>query len=280
MQIVVTLTSWPKRIKNASLILYMLCQHQTVRPDAVYLWLSVAEFPRKELDLPIELRAVCQRFGIHIIWIDSNEYCFKRWYVYPKHFNDLVIAIDDDIYLCDTAIETIRDYYMSHQTPQVLHYKNVGGTIEIHDGIKYVIGRLQSGSSVKNYFQGNCAFAPRSFPLDAFTPQMIALRQHICPKCDESWIHPFLIKNNIPITYFGGVNWKECESTRATAISNDLHLDLVTIDGMTFKKADLYKCVVLRELPEVYSAWKRIFPNYDINAIRVDTETILQAIIH
>lgn len=269
MKTVITMTSWTKRINFVAKFIYQFLITQTVKPDIFYLWLAEEEFPNKEKDLPEDLLLVCERFNVQLCWTKDNEYCFKRWYVYPKHYEDLVISVDDDIILSPNAIETIQNEYKRNPIKQVLHYKNCGGEIEIRNGIEYFISTLKQKSSVKNYFQGNCAFAPYSFPLESFSEEMIKLRKDICPKCDESWLHPFLIKNNIPITFMNGVRWIETEETKQTAISKDLHFNLVKIANKEYKKADLYKYLVLNSVKELKDAWQNIF-NYDFNKINLE----------
>ena len=53
-KVVVTMTSWPKRIGNCHWVVKSILNN-TVKPDAVYLNLSVAEFPNKDADLPKDL---------------------------------------------------------------------------------------------------------------------------------------------------------------------------------------------------------------------------------
>ncbi len=269
MKTVITMTSWTKRINFVARWIHYFLMSQTVKPDAFYLWLAEEEFPKKEADLPKELLLVCEHFNVQLCWTKDNEYCFKRWYVYPKHYEDLVISVDDDIILSPNAIEAIQNEYKRNPVKQVLHYKNCGGEIEIKNGIEYFIGHLKQKSSVKNYFQGNCAFAPYSFPLESFSEEMIKLRKEICPKCDESWLHPFLIKDNIPITFMYGVRWFETEETKETAISKDLHLNLVKIGDQEYKKADLYKYLVLNSVSELKDAWQTVF-NYDFDRFNLD----------
>ena len=122
------------------------------------------------------------------------------------------------------------------------------------------------------------AVAPRSFPLEAFTPEMIELRSKICPTCDESWIHPFLIKNNIPITFIYGLRWGEINEIQNVGIRNDLHFSLVTINGRKYKKADIYKYIVLNSVPELQESWKKAFPNYNFKHFNCSIEDLLKAV--
>lgn len=265
MKTVITMTSWTKRIQYVAKAIYRFLKTQTVKPDVFYLWLAEDEFPNKEKDLPEELLMICSAFNIQICWTKDNEYCFKRWYVFPKHNDDMVISIDDDMFYDPRMIATVLEEYKRNPVPCVLHYHGSGGLIEIEDGIKYTITQKRVKSSLKNYFIGQCAFTPHSFPLEILEPKIVELRKKICPKCDESFIHPYLIKNNIPIVFIIGLISKEDSEKQDVAIRNDLHYSPVKINNKEYKKADLYKLKVLQTITELQSSWKNQFPNYNFD---------------
>ena len=268
MKIVITMTSWSKRIQFTARAIYRFLKTQIVKPDLFYLWLAEEEFPNKEANLPENLFAICEAFNVQIKWTKDNEYCFKRWYVFPEHNDDMVISIDDDMFYDPRMIAAVLGEYKRNPIPCVIHYRGCGGLVEIRDGIKYTITPNLVKSSVRNYFIGQCAFTPHSFPLETLEPKIVELRKKICPKCDESFLHPYLIKNNIPIVFIVGLRDVEDEEMQGVAIRNDLHFDLVNINGKEYKKADLYKLKVLQTIPELQESWKREFPNYDFNSIK------------
>ena len=53
-KVVVTMTSWTKRIGNCAQVIKTVLNN-TMKPDAVYLNLSVVEFPNRESNLPKDL---------------------------------------------------------------------------------------------------------------------------------------------------------------------------------------------------------------------------------
>ena len=268
MKTVITMTSWTKRIQYVAKAIYRFLKTQTVKPDVFYLWLAEEEFPNKEKDLPEDLLTICAAFNVQIKWTKDNEYCFKRWYVFPEHNDDMVISIDDDMFYDHRMIAAVLDEYKRNPIPCVLHYRGCGGLIEITEGIKYTITQNRVKSSVRNYFIGQCAFTPHSFPLETLEPKIIELRKKICPKCDESFLHPYLIKDNIPIVFIVGLRDTEENEMQGVAIRNDLHFNLVKVNGKEYKKSDLYKLKVLLSIPELQESWKKEFPNYDFNYIK------------
>lgn len=267
------MTSWTKRIHYVAKAIYRFLKTQTVKPDEFYLWLAEEEFPNKEKDLPEDLLTVCSAFNVQIKWTKDNEYCFKRWYVFPEHNDDMVISIDDDMFYDPRMIAAVLDEYKRNPISCVLHYRGCGGLIEITDGIKYTITQNRVKSSVRNYFIGQCAFTPYSFPLETLEPKIVELRKKICPKCDESFLHPYLIKDNIPIVFMTGLRDIEEQEMQGVAIRNDLHFNLLNINGNQYKKADIYKLRVLQTIPELQESWKREFPNYNFEELDENTLT-------
>ena len=279
MKTVITMTSWKKRIKFLGKFIYYFFATQTMKPDIFYLWLAEEEFPNKEKDLPQDLLTVSKAFNVKICWTKENEKTFKRYYTFFTHYNDLVISLDDDIINDPNTIKAVLAKYKENPIPQVVHYCGCGGRITIKNEIEYTIGsRPILPYHITNYFMARSAFTPKSFPLEAFTKEMIELRKKICPVCDESWIHPFLIKNNIPITFINGLHWYETEETKSSAIATDLHFNLIDINGKKYKKADIYKFIVLKMVPELQESWKKAFPEYNLNHFNLSALELLEII--
>lgn len=114
-KIVVTITSWPKRIKNLHYIIQCIMQN-TLQPDVININLSIEEFPNKEKDLPIELQDdIKQNNKIQINWLLHNTKVWKKLiptiYKYP---NDVIIAIDDDFVYPNNLIETLYNDYVKY----------------------------------------------------------------------------------------------------------------------------------------------------------------------
>ncbi len=178
MKTVVTMTCWPKRINQLPIFLEKFFSTQTVKPDLFYIWLSTEEFPDHKI--PDELVKQIELNNIILKWIDKNEYCHKRWKVYPDHYEDVVISLDEDrIYPYDlieyaNTVNTITNLYI----PQTKEYHKA---------------YLPS-------FCGQCIIPPNTFPLETYSEQYVKDRLLLSPKCDECWINTFLLKNNTKIS--------------------------------------------------------------------------------
>ena len=62
-KIIVSLTSWPKRISNVAHVIYSLL-NQEIPPDLIELNLCIIEFPKKENNLPDDLILLLKKIKI------------------------------------------------------------------------------------------------------------------------------------------------------------------------------------------------------------------------
>ena len=97
-RIIVTMTSWHKRINNVPVVLETLLK-QTLPADKIILNFCIQDFPNMEEDLPESLRrTIDDHQQIEVYWYIEN---YKAW---KKHLhvleiaedNDLIISTDDD----------------------------------------------------------------------------------------------------------------------------------------------------------------------------------------
>ena len=99
MMIVVSMTSWPKRIGNCKTVIKSLL-NQEVMPDFIELNLSIEEFPNKEFDLPEELtELIYNNKCIEINWVSGNTGVFKKIIPTLKKFygkDYYLLSVDDD----------------------------------------------------------------------------------------------------------------------------------------------------------------------------------------
>ena len=110
--IVISLTSWTKRINNVKRVVESIMEN-TVRPDRVYLNLSKTEF--KGIDLPSDLVEYFKSDDRLIInWVDGpNTKSMKKIFPILKYLqdDDIIISADDDILFPKDLIESrIKDF--------------------------------------------------------------------------------------------------------------------------------------------------------------------------
>jgi hypothetical protein len=94
-RLIVTLTSFPARIKTVHIVIDSLF-HQKLKPDMIVLYLGYDKFPNKNNDLPKELLEQTKR-GLIIHWVKDIG-CFTTLIPALNEFpDDIIINIDDDI---------------------------------------------------------------------------------------------------------------------------------------------------------------------------------------
>lgn len=108
-KIIVTFTSWAKRITYCKKCVENLFK-QTIKPDIIYLNLSVKEFPNKELNLPKDLVELSIKEPSFIInWVEGeNTKTMKKVFPILKYLNDddIIINIDDDMLIPPDLIKS------------------------------------------------------------------------------------------------------------------------------------------------------------------------------
>ena len=259
---IITMTCWLKRIFILNEFLNSFLSNQTMLPNMFYIFLSKSEFPLQENSLPDDLVETIKKYNINLIWLDNNEYCHKRWYVYPKHWNDLVISIDEDIIFKNNLIENSLQYV--NNTGNIYNlFRNITYHSDFLNSIKneLIPGGINSiKPDIKNTFLGTCIIPPRTFPIEALTLKNIKLREKFCKKCDESWLNPFIKFNNIKI---GAID----EIKPINPGKDDIEPLCDEMDKYYFEKKcrtrDIQVYIVLRLFPELLNCWKKIFPNYN-----------------
>jgi len=126
-KIIISMTSWSKRIKNVPIVINSILQN-SMSPDKIVLNLSLAEFPNKEYDLPNEITRMQQDGIIEIGWQEGNTKAYKK--IIPtmiKYPYDAILSIDDDFIYPLDFIETFVNMHKKYPNNPLS-----GNTIEIY----------------------------------------------------------------------------------------------------------------------------------------------------
>ena len=79
-KIIISMTSWPKRISNLVPVINSLL-NQTIEPDLIELNLCILEFPNKEKNFPEELKKMInEKKKIEINWVQKKYIYFQKNY--------------------------------------------------------------------------------------------------------------------------------------------------------------------------------------------------------
>ena len=118
--IIVTMTSWVKRIANVKPVVESVMKN-TIQPDRLYLSLSIEEFPNKELGLPKDLVDYFNNNDRLIInWVDGkNTKSMKKVFPILEYLDDddIIINLDDDALIPNTFIESRYNDFKTKNAP-------------------------------------------------------------------------------------------------------------------------------------------------------------------
>ena len=111
--VVVTFTSYPARIRLASVAAASLLR-QSVRPDAVVLWLDPEQFPGRESGLPPEFAALRKK-GLDIRWCRPGLRSYKKLVPALETWPGAVlVTADDDVFYPRDWLQSLLEAHHAH----------------------------------------------------------------------------------------------------------------------------------------------------------------------
>lgn len=111
-QVVVSLTSFPKRIPTLHLVIECLLR-QTVKPDKIVLYLTRSQVSSID-SLPSSLLDLCNR-GLEIVLCpDEIRSHTKYFYAMQQFPEDIVITVDDDLFYRSDLVESLLKNHKAH----------------------------------------------------------------------------------------------------------------------------------------------------------------------
>lgn len=96
-KIVVSLTSFPDRIKSVSKTIETILNQKECKPDKIELWLAESQFQNREKCLPVYLLQL-KKYGLDIMWCEDLKSYKKLLPALRIHPNDIIVTADDDVY--------------------------------------------------------------------------------------------------------------------------------------------------------------------------------------
>ncbi len=196
------MTSYPGRIKNVSKSISFLLEKQTVKPDEIYLWLSIEEFPNKENDLPVELTTIIGNHNnVYLRWVEKNTYVHKRHEIFKFIENAYVFLIDDDVRYADDLIETVIG--KAEKWPNTIVCYNRYNR-HLYRGKRIIYGHTIPADlppTTRYRWCGQSMIPSNIYPKECLTEENQKIRDNTSPVSDECWFQPWIVKNDIPICY-------------------------------------------------------------------------------
>lgn len=260
MKIVVSMTSYPKRIVNVGKSIYALLNKQTLPPDEIYIWLSTEEFPNKENDLPKDLVLFSEVSNkIKIKWVEKNTYVHKRHEIFKIIKDAYVFFMDDDVYYNEDLIKTVVE--KAKQYPNSIICYNNYNPHEYHGKhILYRNNTFGSGPFInKIRWCGQSMIPSEIYPMEILSDEYKKIRDKTSPISDECWFQPFVVEYNLPIYYcnFGwGIDISPTLGKQSGLVSWSHQLDA---NGL--EKRDNWLNAVLNAFPNILKKYERLF-NY------------------
>jgi len=207
-RIIVSMTSYPKRINNVAKSIYYILNEQTRTPDEIHLWLCEEEFPNKEYDLPQDLVYIKNNSSkVFLHWVDNNTYCHKRHEYFKIGKNgDCVFLIDDDVYYNSHLIEYCM--LVHNKYPNCIVSYNIYSQ-HVYKGFKIIYDDPILNLNFPRFdtrFCGQSMIPYDLYPKDVLLDYNQEIRDKICPVCDETYLNPFIVRDNIPI-YHLNLGW-------------------------------------------------------------------------
>lgn len=149
-KLVVSFTSWTKRIQYCKKCVENILS-QTIKPDLIYLNLSIEEFPNKENDLPKDLVELSNKEKSFIInWVEGpNTKTFKKVFPILQYLNDedLIFWTDEDLILPQNTLESRIEDFKKYNQPISGISKNKSASVIYKKGFNEIFGLNYVGGS-------------------------------------------------------------------------------------------------------------------------------------
>lgn len=247
-KVIVSLTSYPARIKTVHLTINTLLQ-QTLKPDKLILWLAKDQFPNKENDLPKDLLRL-KEYGLTIEWCDEDIRSYKKLLpAIQKYPEDIIVTTDDDVYYQQNMLESLysaylkdsRNIYVKRSVKLCLN----NGFPEGISSRKYMYKHLTEPSYLNQMMGGSgCLYPPKSLHKDCCNIEII---KNTIPTHDDAYFWSMAVLNNTKIKVIGGFdeNLYFVDGTQDVGL---IHTNKTGAIGIQLE--DAYK-IMIKKYPEI-----------------------------
>jgi len=260
-RVIVSMTSYPGRICNVGIAIYLLLTRQTRKPDEIHLWLAEPEFPNREKDLPNDLNSIIEARDdvVFLHWLPKNTYCHKRHEIFHQaKSGDCIFIIDDDTYYADNLIETVMKVH--EQYPEAIISYHVA-SLHKYNGKHILYPESPVGGPYVNLgrINGNSMFPFDATPKAIYEKGYYEVRDKCTPICDESWIMPWLVYFDVPIIWmhFGWGTQINPKINMWKGLAPMTH----QIENNGLERRDNWLANVLDAFPKIREKYEKLF-NY------------------
>ncbi len=200
--ITVSLTSYPERIGYVSKVVDCLCA-QSVLPDRIVVYLAKEQFEKRNADLPDDLLKQVEDNKVEIHWCDLDLKPHKKYYYAMQEYpDDVIITVDDDVYLPNTAIEELLLSWLHYpkaivaRRTHLITFDNNGKVLPYSDWV-FEYNILPNTPSMQLIGTGcsGILYPPRLFPAETFDANAIIENALYA---DDLWLKAHEAIKNIP----------------------------------------------------------------------------------
>lgn len=198
-KIIVSLTSFPKRMTDIHFCLYSLLK-QNFKPDEVILWLSEEEFPNKENDLPESVLSL-RKNGLSIKWCENIRSYKKLIPCLREYPDDFIVTADDDIFYPENWLECLWQYHLKYPDC-VISQRSRKIEVDSNNSFKpYETWKLIKNDVKESYLNlCTCGSGTLFFP-DSLSENVVKqeIFQKISPTSDDLWFWAMAVLNKVKI---------------------------------------------------------------------------------
>ena len=197
-KVIVSLTSYGRRVNNVVPYAIISLLNQTYKPDLVILWLDKDNW--KKDNIPTPLQELSQK-GLTIRFVE-DLYSYKKHVPALEAFpDDIIITVDDDFYYKPNFIKQLINAYekdpnriYTHRAHRPTFDKN-GGLLPYNKWIPMISNSKQSPIFATT--GGGCLFKSSLLYKDATNKSLFT---KLCPKADDVWFYFMEILAKTPTT--------------------------------------------------------------------------------
>lgn len=197
-RLIVSLTSYPKRMYDIHLCLYSLLT-QNLKPDKIILWLAEEQFPHRLKDVPKKVREL-KKFGLEIKWCSDLKSYKKLIPALQQYPDAYIVTADDDIYYPENWLRGLWETQQQTGASMVAHrcHEVAFEGDSFLPYAKWLKCIEREAPSYTNFMTGagGILYAPGCFHPDIMN---VARFQELCPHGDDIWFWSMALLNGTKI---------------------------------------------------------------------------------
>lgn len=260
-KVIVSLTSYPKRMYDIHLCLYSLLT-QSFKPDAIILWLAREQFPNGLDDVPPKVLAL-QQWGLTIKWCDDYRSYKKLIPAVQEYPNDIIVTADDDLFYSPDWLYVLWKNYLKSNRKSIIAHRCHKVLIQ-KDAIQpYLQWRKCVDDYSRSFYNfstngGGSLFPPSSLHDDVKNYELAA---KYCPQGDDIWIWGMAVRNGTKIQVVDTPH-----RIRYVNVAREINMN---DDGTLFQSNKTGNDEQIRNLCNAYPEIKQLLINELIDRVKV-----------